>query len=74
MPPAGAPARRAVTGDRFALRSRLASVAPPVTKQNARGALAVADYGYVVEHGEIALEGAAGELAQNPRVAESYLA
>jgi branched-chain amino acid transport system ATP-binding protein len=45
-----------------------------VTKQNARGALAVADYGYVVEHGEIALEGAAGELAENPRVAESYLA
>jgi ATPase subunit of ABC transporter with duplicated ATPase domains len=42
-------------------------------EQNARAALAVADYGYVIEHGEIALEGAAGELAENPRVAESYL-
>ena len=42
-------------------------------EQNARAALAVADYGYVMEHGEIALEGAAGELAENPRVAESYL-
>jgi branched-chain amino acid transport system ATP-binding protein len=42
-------------------------------EQNARAALAVADYGYVMEHGEIALEGSATELASNPRVAESYL-
>ena len=42
-------------------------------EQNAHAALAVADYGYVMEHGEIALEGAAGELSENPRVAESYL-
>ena len=42
-------------------------------EQNARAALAVADYGYVMEHGEIALEGSAVELANNPRVAESYL-
>ena len=42
-------------------------------EQNARAALAVADYAYVMEHGEIALEGPAKELASNPRVAESYL-
>jgi branched-chain amino acid transport system ATP-binding protein len=42
-------------------------------EQNARAALAVADYGYVMEHGEIAFEGSAAELAENPRVAESYL-
>jgi len=42
-------------------------------EQNARAALAVADYGYVMEHGEIALAGSAAELASNPRVAESYL-
>ena len=42
-------------------------------EQNARAALAVADYGYVMEHGEIVLEGSAAELANNPRVAESYL-
>jgi branched-chain amino acid transport system ATP-binding protein len=42
-------------------------------EQNARAALQVADYGYVLETGEIVLEGAAAELAQNPRVAETYL-
>jgi branched-chain amino acid transport system ATP-binding protein len=42
-------------------------------EQNARAALAIADHGYVMEHGEIALQGSAAELAQNPRVAESYL-
>jgi branched-chain amino acid transport system ATP-binding protein len=42
-------------------------------EQNARAALAIADYGYVMEHGEIALHGSASELANNPRVAESYL-
>jgi branched-chain amino acid transport system ATP-binding protein len=42
-------------------------------EQNARAALQVADYGYVLETGEIVLEGAAAELAKNPRVAETYL-
>ncbi|HEX7381809.1 MAG TPA: ABC transporter ATP-binding protein [Nevskiaceae bacterium] len=44
-----------------------------LVEQNARAALQVADYGYVLETGEIVLEGAAGELARNPRVMESYL-
>jgi branched-chain amino acid transport system ATP-binding protein len=42
-------------------------------EQNARAALAIADRAYVMEHGEIALQGSAVELAQNPRVVESYL-
>ena len=42
-------------------------------EQNARAALQIADYGYVLETGEIALEGAAAELARNPRVIETYL-
>ncbi len=42
-------------------------------EQNARAALAIADHGYVMEHGEISLQGSAAELAQNPRVVESYL-
>ncbi len=42
-------------------------------EQNARAALQISDYGYVLENGEIALEGSSAELAQNPRVIESYL-
>ena len=44
-----------------------------LVEQNARAALQVADYGYVLETGEIALEGPSMELADNPRVMESYL-
>ena len=42
-------------------------------EQNARAALQVADYGYVLETGNLVLEGAAGELAGNARVIETYL-
>ena len=42
-------------------------------EQNARAALQISDYGYVLENGEIALEGPSSELADNPRVIESYL-
>ena len=44
-----------------------------LVEQNARAALEVADYGYVLEMGEIALEGAARELATDPRVIDTYL-
>ena len=44
-----------------------------LVEQNARAALQVADYGYVLETGEIVLEGPSTELASNPRVIESYL-
>ena len=52
---------------------RAEGVAILLVEQNARAALQVADYGYVLETGETALEGSASELAANPRVAETYL-
>lgn len=48
-------------------------VAILLVEQNARAALQTADYAYVLETGEIALEGPARELANDPRVVESYL-
>jgi len=44
-----------------------------LVEQNARAALQIADYGYVLETGDLALEGPSAELAANPRVAETYL-
>jgi branched-chain amino acid transport system ATP-binding protein len=44
-----------------------------LVEQNARAALQVADYGYVLESGEVALDGPAAELARNPRVIDTYL-
>jgi len=54
-------------------RLRSTGVAILLVEQNARAALQVADYGYVLETGEIVLEGKAQDLAGNPRVIESYL-
>jgi branched-chain amino acid transport system ATP-binding protein len=48
-------------------------VATLLIEQNARAALQISDYGYVLETGELALEGPAQSLAQNPRVIETYL-
>ena len=50
-----------------------AGVAILLVEQNARAALQVADYGYVLETGEVALEGPAADLASNPRVVDTYL-
>jgi branched-chain amino acid transport system ATP-binding protein len=44
-----------------------------LVEQNARAALQVADYGYVLENGEIAVEGRSRELAEHPRIIETYL-
>jgi ABC-type branched-subunit amino acid transport system ATPase component len=44
-----------------------------LVEQNARVALHVADYGYVLETGKIVLEGLAAELADNRRVINTYL-
>ena len=52
---------------------RQTGVATLLIEQNARAALQISDYGYVLETGELVLEGPAGELAQNPRVIETYL-
>jgi len=48
-------------------------VAILLVEQNARAALQIADRGYVLETGEVALAGTSAELAGNPRVVESYL-
>lgn len=54
-------------------RLRRTGVSILLVEQNARAALQVADYGYVLETGEIILEGPASDLSDNPRVIESYL-
>jgi branched-chain amino acid transport system ATP-binding protein len=52
---------------------RETGVAILLVEQNARAALQVADYGYVLETGEIALEGPSKKLVDDPKVVESYL-
>jgi branched-chain amino acid transport system ATP-binding protein len=44
-----------------------------LVEQNARAALQVADYGYVLETGDMVIEGASEGLSGNPRVAATYL-
>ena len=54
-------------------RLRETGVATLLIEQNARAALQLADYGYVLETGDMVLEGAAADLAKNPKVIEAYL-
>jgi branched-chain amino acid transport system ATP-binding protein len=44
-----------------------------LVEQNARAALAVADRGYVIETGQIVLEGTSRQLSDNPEVRRAYL-
>ncbi len=44
-----------------------------LVEQNARAALQVSDYGYVLEMGEVVAEGASAVLADDPRILETYL-
>jgi branched-chain amino acid transport system ATP-binding protein len=44
-----------------------------LVEQNARAALAIADRGYVVETGRIAVSGSASELLADGRVQAAYL-
>ncbi|MFO6421478.1 ABC transporter ATP-binding protein [Hylemonella sp. W303a] len=53
------------------LRERGVSIL--LVEQNARAALKVADYAYVLELGRVAMQGPARELAHDPRVVEAYL-
>jgi branched-chain amino acid transport system ATP-binding protein len=50
-----------------------AGVSVLLIEQNARAALQVADYGYVLETGDCVIEGPSADLAANPRVAATYL-
>ncbi len=52
---------------------RSGGVAVLLVEQNARAALQVADYAYVMELGEISMQGPAADLARDDRVIESYL-
>lgn len=53
------------------LRDR--GIAILLVEQNARAALQMADYGYVLEMGRVALEGPCETLARDARVIETYL-
>jgi branched-chain amino acid transport system ATP-binding protein len=44
-----------------------------LVEQNARAALQVADYAYVLETGQVVLEGAAADLLNDPKVKAAYL-
>ena len=48
-------------------------VAILLVEQNARAALQIADYGYVLETGEVSLAGPSKELAADQRVIDAYL-
>ena len=54
-------------------RLREQGVSILLVEQNARAALQVADHGYVLETGEISMQGPARQLADDPRVIETYL-
>lgn len=64
-----------VMAEVFQVISRLrdTGVATLLIEQNSRAALQVSDYGYVLEVGDVTLEGNATDLATNPRVIEAYL-
>jgi branched-chain amino acid transport system ATP-binding protein len=52
---------------------REAGVSILLVEQNARAALETADFGYVMETGEIVHAGPAGELIADPRLVSTYL-
>jgi branched-chain amino acid transport system ATP-binding protein len=52
---------------------RASGVSILLVEQNARAALEVADYGYVLETGDLVLQGPAADLAGDPRIIETYL-
>ena len=58
---------------RIIVQLREQGVSILLIEQNARAALEVADHGYVLETGAIALHGPASDLAGDPRVIETYL-
>ena len=44
-----------------------------LVEQNAKMALNIADRGYVIETGNITMEGKASDLADDPKVKQAYL-
>ena len=64
-----------IVRDIFHIISSLRDIGVSVllVEQNARAALETADYGYVLETGELTLSGPAKELLDDPRVMATYL-
>jgi branched-chain amino acid transport system ATP-binding protein len=58
---------------RIIVRLKETGVAILLVEQNARAALQAADYAYVLETGEVVMEGPAHELANDPKVIDTYL-
>ncbi|SDR62423.1 amino acid/amide ABC transporter ATP-binding protein 2, HAAT family [Rhizobiales bacterium GAS191] len=58
---------------RIVAELKRSDVAILLVEQNARAALQVADYGYVMENGAVAIEGPSETLRSDPRVVETYL-
>lgn len=54
-------------------RLRELGLALLLVEQNARMALQTADYGYVLETGDLVLQGPAAELLHDPKVTQTYL-
>jgi len=59
--------------ERFAQLNKETGLTMLLVEQNANLALDMADYGYVIESGEIALHGRADQLKNDPAVQEAYL-
>lgn len=58
---------------RVILQLRRQGVSILLVEQNARAALKVADYAYVLESGSVSFEGTSEQLVNNPRVVQAYL-
>ncbi|GGC67974.1 ABC transporter ATP-binding protein [Chelatococcus reniformis] len=58
---------------RIVVELRNAGVAVLLVEQNARAALKIADYGYVLENGAVVLEGPSAQLQADSRIVETYL-
>ncbi|MBA51134.1 MAG: ABC transporter ATP-binding protein [Acidimicrobiaceae bacterium] len=59
--------------ERFTTLNKETGLTMLVVEQNANLALDMADYGYVIESGEITLHGTADQLKNDPAVQEAYL-
>ena len=58
---------------RIVTRLREMGVTILLVEQNARAALEIADYGYVLEVGDVAHHGPADELLRDPKIVSIYL-
>ena len=58
---------------RMITRLRTEGISILIVEQNARTALQIADFGYVLEHGTVVAKGSAASLRNDPRVIDIYL-